>query len=159
MRDPDIMLRYGPFAIERRVLPADDDLAPGQTIVGAFIDGKLIGRCVEDELDLEEEAELFSEPRTILYLGFEQSDGSLKAYLFAECPEEPEAWRDPGPAGDEDVECVPLGVVVRLPQDRARDRGEGAIPGAPIAFDGPRHLLAILRGEAVPVIERVLHHL
>ena len=139
--------------LERRRLPDDPDLAPDAAIVGTFLDGRLIARAVaESGWTPEQDEGLLDVPRYIQYTADEVEGGTIRAELYAmiparDLPREP--WQ-PEPDDDVPEEAFLLGVVVRLPQDRAqRDF-------AAECFD---HFMAILQLGAESVVDRLLKSL
>lgn len=148
---PNALFRTSRMKVGRRVLPPDDELAPGRALVGAYLDDVLIARSLCDEdFDPEEDAEFFQEPVEIVYLGFVDPDGTIKAFLNAERPVPPEAWRG-GDHGEEEWDGVFLGIVDRLPGD--------VVCGSHIFVEAGHHFASILAGKAVPRIDRILAHL
>lgn len=144
LRDPDIMLRCGPYAIERRVLPPDDDLAPGADVVGTFLGRALIGRYAG-----EPDPVVTAEPRQLAYVGLTigVAEG-LQAQLFALIPAEREP-REPEPEVLEFTLSF-LGNLVRIPPE---------LKGLPREQEFIDHFNEVVSGRASSVIDRLLPHL
>jgi hypothetical protein len=146
------LVMAAPVMIERRRLEDDED-RPEISIIGSFLDGKLIARCAGDpEWTPEDDGDLFSVPRQLVYQASELEDKTIRAQLLAlipakDIPREP--WQ-PEPDEDAPPAFVLLGIVVRLPGDRKEP-------------DFPReclsHFMSIVGGNAEPVVDRILKSL
>lgn len=147
------LLTGTPFQIERRRLEDEPELQPDMAIVGSFVNGKMIARSVAAlEWEPEDEGELFSEPRQIMYQAEETEDGTIRAQLMAiipasDIPREP--WQ-PEPDEDAPAAVMPLGIVVRLPADRKE---------IDIQTECVAHFASVLGGKAEPVVDRILRSL
>jgi hypothetical protein len=147
------LLTASPMQIERRRLEDDPETLPDAAIVGAYIDGRLIARCAAPpEWEADDEVQLFSTPRQIMYVGRETDDKTIRAELMAlippaDIPREP--WQ-PEPDDDAPPAAVLLGVVVRLPGDRT-------LPDLP--NECLSHFMAVLGGGGEPVVDRILRNL
>lgn len=130
--------------LEQRLLQQDAELVRGGPVTGTFVGGKLIGRCAALPDD-----RVTAEPRHLVYVGFDLTpETGLTAHLFAQIPIERQVWEDEPEVPE--FELVPLGVLVRVPQElKGLDREAEFID----------HFREVVRGNATTVIERMLPHL
>jgi hypothetical protein len=148
-----ILLTDAPLHLVRRRLEDDPELAPGASIVGTYLDDRLMTRAVADpDWAPEADAGLFDVPRQLHYQATETDGATIRAELgalipAADIPREP--WQ-PEPEDDAPPLLFPLGIVVRLAADRT---------GAALEVECFIHFQAILAGSAEPVADRVLRNL
>lgn len=145
-----------PIQLVRRRMDDDPDLAPGAAIVATYATQpaeRLITRAVAD-VDWEPASDmgLLDVPRQLHYRASEVEGGTIRAELgaiipAADLPREP--WQ-PEPDADDPAQIFPLGVVVRIPEDRT---------GAQLDLECMVHFHAILSGAAEPVADRILRRL
>lgn len=141
---PYFIFSENALPLDQRVLEQDSYLAPGETVIGTFVNERLIGRYAGDADD-----RVSAEPRAIVYVGFGITpEAGLTAHLFAQIPHEREPW-EPEPEVPE-FELVFLGVLVRVPQEL-----KGLDPEAEYID----HFREVMAGNATSVIDRMLPHL
>jgi hypothetical protein len=128
--------------IEQRLLPEDPELAPDAAIIGTYLAGRLIGKVAVPPDSFSTDELGFSSAQ-LEYLGTELEDKSIKAQICARVEAEREAWQETA-----EHEHVMLGTVVRLAKDRRHltDLQQECV----------EHFAAILQGQAVPLVDKML---
>jgi len=148
-----VLVTDQPLQLTRKRLADDPELAPDAAIVGTYLGDALLTRAVANpEWDAESDMGLLSEPRQLHYQATEVEGGTIRAELSAvvpaaDMPREP--WQ-PKPEDDAPPLIFPLGIVVRLAEDRT---------GAELEVECFVHFQAILSGAGEPVADRILKNL
>jgi len=148
-----VLVTDQPLQLTRKRLADDPELAPDAAIVGTYLGDALLTRAVANpEWDAESDMGLLSEPRQLHYQATEVEGGTIRAELSAvvsaaDMPREP--WQ-PEPEDDAPPLIFPLGIVVRLAEDRT---------GAELEVECFVHFQAILSGAGEPVADRILKNL
>jgi hypothetical protein len=148
-----VLVTDQPLQLTRKRLADDPELAPDASIVGTYLGDALLTRAVANpEWDAESDMGLLSEPRQLHYQATEVEGGTIRAELSAvvpaaDMPREP--WQ-PEPEDDAPPLIFPLGIVVRLAEDRT---------GAELEVECFVHFQAILSGAGEPVADRILKNL
>jgi hypothetical protein len=151
--DAVVLVTDQPLQLTRKRMDDDPELAPGAAIVGTYLGNSLLTRAVADqEWEPESDLSLLDPPRQLHYQATEIEGGTIRAELSAiipasDLPREP--W-EPEPDSDASPFVFPLGVVVRIAQDRT---------GAALEVECFIHFQAILSGTAEPVADRILRSL
>jgi hypothetical protein len=153
MDQPVMYVTAEPLQLVRRRLEDDPELAPDAAIVGTYLNDHLIARSVaEPDWEPESDMSLLDAPRLLHYAAEELEGGTIRAQLSAiippaDLPREP--W-EPEPDEESPAGLFPLGVVVRIPEDRS---------GAELPVECFLHFQAILQGSGEPVADRILKRL
>jgi hypothetical protein len=151
--NPVVLVTDQPLPLTRRRLDDDPELAPGAAIVGTYLGESLLTRAVaEPDWSPDSDMGLLDEPRQLRYQATEVEGGTIRSELSAvipaaDIPREP--WQ-PEPEDDAPPLIFPLGIVVRIAEDRT---------GAELELECFVHFQAILAGSGEPVADRILRRL
>ena len=127
------------------VVTDPDEREPEKYVLSTFIDQRRIARQAVTLEVADQIRQLASEPRPIMYVGW-QGDPGIQAQLFALTPDESEAWK-----GASGLEGHYLGTVVRATEFRVHPNSQ--------YDEGVDHFNAILNGKTVEPIEQLMKRL
>lgn len=127
------------------VVTDPDEREPDKYVLSTFIDQHRIARLAVDLEFADEIRQLASEPRALMYCGWE-GDPGIQAQLFALSPDQSEAWKTA-----QNMEAHYLGTVIRASEFR--------VFPTDLYKECNDHFQAILNGKTVEPIEQIMKRL